>query len=165
VVTEKVTATPDSDTRAGYDEDEDSEVATIYLATSPPPGTARPGRVRSVAATMLVTNLDRSIAFYRDVLGFIELASGYPGVLLGSGEARIVLRATTVPEPVDRRLVQLLLEVPDVDAAYRDLRDRGVSFIHRPRPVSQYEQLTLWAAAMHDPDGHGIAIAQWRPSH
>jgi catechol 2,3-dioxygenase-like lactoylglutathione lyase family enzyme len=164
VVTERVTATPDSDTDARYDQDDDAEVATIYLATSPPPGTPRQGRIRSVAATMLVTNLDRSIAFYRDVLGFTELASGYPGVLLGSGEARIVLRVAAVPEPVDRRLVQLLLEVPDVDAAYRDLRDRGVSFIHRPRPVSQYEQLTLWAAAMHDPDGHGIAIAQWRPS-
>lgn len=166
VVTERVKATPDRDSGTRYDQDDDdSDVATVYLATSPPPGTPRRGGIRSVAATMLVTDLDRSIAFYRDVLGFTERASGYSGVLLVSGEARIVLRVTSVPEPVDRRLVQLLLEVPDVDAAYRDLRDRGVSFIHRPRPVSQYQQLTLWAAAMHDPDGHGIAIAQWRPNH
>jgi hypothetical protein len=67
--------------------------------------------------------------------------------------------------PVAHRVVHLLLEVSDVEAAYRELSDRGVSFIHRPRPVGQYDQLTLWSAALHDPDGHGIAITQWRPTH
>ena len=63
--------------------------------------------------------------------------------------------------PVDRRLVHLLLEVPDVQAAYEDLGSRGVEFVHRPRAVSRYEQLELWSAAFRDPDGHGIALIRW----
>jgi catechol 2,3-dioxygenase-like lactoylglutathione lyase family enzyme len=117
-----------------------------------------------MAVTMLVSNLDRSVAFYRDVLGFAEIANRYPSARLERQGARIVLRATALPEPVNRRLVQLVLDVPDVEAAYQDLRNRGVSFIHRPRPVSQYEQFTQWAATLHDPDGHAISIAQWRPN-
>ena len=137
-------------------------LADAYLAATPPPGAARPGRIRSVAVTLLVTDLSRSIIFYRDLLGFQEIDAGHGSAVLESGEARIVLRRVNMA-PVERRLVQLLLEVPDVSAAYQDLRTRGVSFIHQPRPVSQYEQMELWSAAFRDPDGHGIAVTHWQP--
>jgi resuscitation-promoting factor RpfA len=137
-------------------------IADAYLAATPPPGSGvNPSRVRSVAVTLFVQDLSQSIIFYRDLLGFSESDAGRGSAVLVSGDARIVLRRVAMA-PVDRRLVQLLLEVPDVDAAYADLRGRGVTFLHRPRPVGQYEQMTLWAAAFRDPDGHGIAVTQWR---
>ena len=43
-------------------------------------------------------------------------------------------------------------------------RERGVTFVHRPRAVGQYDMMTLWAAALRDPDGHGIALTQWKPT-
>ena len=48
-----------------------------------------------------------------------------------------------------------------MQAAYDELLLQGVEFVHRPRPVSRYEQLELWSAAFRDPDGHGIALTRW----
>lgn len=160
-----VTATPDLNPDSAYDQalEEDPTVTAAYLATAPPPGSPRTGRIQNIAVTLFVTDLDRSIAFYRDMLGLTNIDHGPNGVVLDTGGGRIELRRVKMA-PVDRRVVHLLLEVPDVEAAYRELVGRGVSFIHRPRQVGQYEQMTLWSAALRDPDGHGIAITQWRPS-
>jgi resuscitation-promoting factor RpfA len=140
---------------------DDAQIADAYLAATPPPGQS-PGRsVRGVGVTLFVTNLTRSVAFYRDTLGFAQVDEGLGSAVLESGDSRIVLRRVADMAPVDRRLVHLLLEVPDVQAAYDDLRARGVTFVHRPRAVSRYEQLELWSAAFRDPDGHGIALIRW----
>ena len=40
--------------------------------------------------------------------------------------------------------------------------DTGVQFVHAPRPVNRGDKLELWAATFYDPDGHNIAITQWR---
>ncbi len=158
VVTPAVTAEPDGD--QPFDQVA-AATTDAYLAATPPPGASRPGRIRSVAVTLFVTDLPLSILFYRDTLGFTETDAGHGSAVMESGDARIVLRRVSKPS-VDRRLVQMLLEVPDVQAAYADLQARGVTFIHRPRPVGQYQQMELWSAAFRDPDGHGIAVTQWR---
>jgi catechol 2,3-dioxygenase-like lactoylglutathione lyase family enzyme len=142
---------------------DDPAVATAYMNATPPPDEHGHTRVRNVALTVFVTDLSRSIIFYRDVLGFTEIDAGHGSTVLESGAARIVLRRVAMP-PVERRVVHLLLEVPDVNAAYRDLVERGVTFVHRPRAVGQYDMMTLWAAALRDPDGHGIALTQWKPT-
>jgi catechol 2,3-dioxygenase-like lactoylglutathione lyase family enzyme len=151
-----VPAMPASSDFAG----EDSDVSDAYLAVSAPPGASR-ARVRGVGVTLFVTNLGRSLAFYRDLLGFRQVDMGLGSAVLESGDSRIVLRRVVDMPPVDRRLVHLLLEVPDVQAAYDELLLQGVEFVHRPRPVSRYEQLELWSAAFRDPDGHGIALTKW----
>jgi len=139
----------------------EAEISDAYLTATAPPGRS-PGRtVRGVGVTLFVTNLARSVTFYRDTLGFIQVDEGLGSAVLESGDSRIVLRRVADMAPVDRRLVHLLLEVPDVQTAYDDLRSRGVTFVHRPRAVSRYEQLELWSAAFRDPDGHGIALIRW----
>ena len=50
----------------------------------------------------------------------------------------------------------------DVEAIADDLRGKGVRFTYAPRVVNRGERLELWAAAFRDPDGHGIALTQWR---
>ncbi len=144
------------DSSAGRDVD----VSDAYLAASKPPGMAK-GRIRGVGVTLFVTNLGRSLAFYRDLLGFRQVDLGLGSAVLESGDARIVLRRVADMPPVDRRLIHLLLEVPDVQAAYDELLLQGVEFVHRPRPVSRFEELELWSAAFRDPDGHGIALTKW----
>ena len=34
--------------------------------------------------------------------------------------------------------------------------------MHGPRAVNRGDRLELWAATFYDPDGHNIAITQWR---
>jgi resuscitation-promoting factor RpfA len=135
----------------------DEEVSDAYLAATTP-GTSS---IRGVGVTLFVTNLGRSVAFYRDLLGFHQVDLTLGSAVLEAGDGRVVLRRVVDMAPVDRRLVHLLLEVPDVQAAYDELLLQGVEFVHRPRAVSQYEQLELWSAAFRDPDGHGIALTKW----
>jgi resuscitation-promoting factor RpfA len=81
--------------------------------------------------------------------------------VLARGESRILLKRVSDLQPVDRRIVHLNLEVPDVQAAYEELKTKNVEFVHKPRVVSQGEQLELWAAMFRDPDGHAIALTRW----
>lgn len=118
--------------------------------------------VRGVGATLLVADLATSVAFYRDLLGFSELDRGGGSVVLASAGIRLVLRAAAEPEPVRRRVVHLHLEVGDVASAYAQLKAAGVSFIYPPKVVTRGARVEQWAAMLRDPDGHRIALTQWR---
>ncbi|NES17303.1 MULTISPECIES: VOC family protein [Micromonospora] len=117
--------------------------------------------ISGVGITLLVTDLDRSLDFYRD-LGFEELDRGAGNAVLTSGPTRLVLRRVTGAAPISRRLVHVNLEVDDIQAAYQRLRDSGVRFTYAPRVVNRGTKLEVWAAAFKDPDGHGVALTQWR---
>ncbi|WP_406072270.1 VOC family protein [Micromonospora sp. NBC_01638] len=118
--------------------------------------------ISGVGLTLLVTDLSRSLGFYRDVLGFSEVDQGAGNAILASGTTRLVLREVTGAAPISRRLVHVNLEVNDIEAAYERLRESGVRFTYAPRVVNRGSKLEVWAAAFRDPDGHGIALTQWR---
>jgi catechol 2,3-dioxygenase-like lactoylglutathione lyase family enzyme len=120
------------------------------------------GPIHGVGITLLVTDLDRSVAFYRDMLGFFEIDGGEGNAVLASGATRLVLRAIPDVARINRRVVHLNLEVNDVQAVYDQLKAQGVRFTYAPRAVNLGAKLELWAAAFRDPDGHGIALTQWR---
>ncbi|MGV9373400.1 VOC family protein [Micromonospora tulbaghiae] len=130
-----------------------------------PAGTAEPDELASpisgVGITLLVADLDRSLDFYRE-LGFDELDRGEGNAVLSSGPTRLVLRRVTGAAPISRRLVHVNLEVDDIQGAYERLRDSGVRFTYTPRVVNRGTKLEVWAAAFRDPDGHGVALTQWR---
>ncbi|SNT65062.1 Glyoxalase/Bleomycin resistance protein/Dioxygenase superfamily protein [Asanoa hainanensis] len=161
-------AAPDDDTpprkaRNGTGgEGEGDMFADLYTAYP----SARPGdtgaTIHGVGLTFLVRDLGRSVAFYRDMLGFQEIDTGEHNAVLASGDTRMVLREIKDASAVSRRLVHLNLEVGDVMSVYEDLRAKGVRFTYPPRVVNRGVKLELWAAAFKDPDGHGIAITQWR---
>lgn len=132
------------------------------LVSTPAARPAVAGSIQGVGITLLVTDLARSRAFYHDLLGFYEVDGGQGNVVLASGDTRLVLRTAQELTPVNRRHVHLNLEVGDVDAVYRELKVRGVKFTYAPRVVNHGERLELWAASFRDPDGHGIAIIEWK---
>ncbi|RZU77665.1 glyoxalase/bleomycin resistance protein/dioxygenase superfamily protein [Micromonospora kangleipakensis] len=117
--------------------------------------------ISGIGITLLVTDLTRSLEFYRD-LGFDEVDRGSGNAVLASGATRLVLREVTGAAPISRRLVHVNLEVDDIQAAYERLRGSGVRFTYAPRVVNRGAKLEVWAAAFRDPDGHGIALTQWR---
>ncbi len=142
----------------GYEPDDRAdEVITGYPSARPGPA----GAIHGVGLTVLVTDLPRAVAFYRDTLGFYEIDKGEGNAVLASGDTRLVLRTVGSLSSAGR-LVYLNLEVGDIEATYRELVAKGVTFEHPPQVVNHGERLELWSATFHDPDGHNIAITQWR---
>jgi resuscitation-promoting factor RpfA len=139
-------------------EDDLDDLITAYPSAHPGPS----GSIHGVGLTVLVTDLARSIEFYRDMLGFYEIDGGEGNAVLASGDTRLVLRVINDVSPAGPRTVHLNLEVGDVKATHEELKAKGVRFTYGPRPVNKGAKLELWAAAFKDPDGHGIAITQWR---
>jgi catechol 2,3-dioxygenase-like lactoylglutathione lyase family enzyme len=150
---------PWADLEGGFEPDERADdVLTAYPSARPGPA----GAIHGVGITVLVTDLQRSITFYRDILGFFEIDSGASSAVLASGDTRVVLRTVHDLSAEAGRLIYLNLEVGDVEAVYEELKSKGVTFVHAPRPVNRGDKLELWAASFRDPDKHNIAITQWR---
>lgn len=108
--------------------------------------------------TMIVKDMDESIKFYRDVLGF-EIDSQHnplPGLTItlmkGDGEIMIELIENAENEP---GLHAFGFEVEDIDATLKELKAKGAKISMDPRPITVG---TL--AFLEDPNGVKIALIQ-----
>ncbi|HEX3548821.1 MAG TPA: VOC family protein [Candidatus Elarobacter sp.] len=110
-----------------------------------------------------VTNLDASVAFYTERLGFtlcgrfeqfafIEPSSGPEGTAGGPMLTLSVPLAQArppVPAPVE-----LVIAVDGVREAYERLRERGVTFAGEPRSIDGTNDVANFT----DPDGHVLSL-------
>ncbi len=110
------------------------------------------------------TDLDRSIAFYRDVLGIRFIARFDP-----PGLAFFDLGTTRLLLEQGASSATLYLLVPDIDAAYESLRTRGVTFDGPPHLVHRDEAGQFgeagdeeWMAFCRDPDDNVLALVERR---
>lgn len=102
------------------------------------------------------TDRERTLAFYRDVLG-LAVAREFPGgtvFFLGGGFLEVSGAAT---EPAGEG-VALWMQVRDLDAAYRDLAEHVV---REPR-VEPWGLHEMWLT---DPDGTRIVLVQVPADH
>jgi catechol 2,3-dioxygenase len=120
--------------------------------------------------TLQVGSLVRSLAFYRDLLGFTEIGRADGGVSLGislgvPGGTRplvtLVESAGAKPVPPNRRLglfhfAILLSSRADLAGALAHLHSHGV-------PLGMSDHLVSEALYLSDPDGLGIEIYADRP--
>lgn len=111
-----------------------------------------------------VTDLDRSVGFYRDVLGIPLLfrVPRQPMAFLASGDVRLYLGVPERPEFTSR--VVLYFRVDDVDAEFDRLTALGVVFLAPPKVVHRDGATELWMASFTDPDRHHLALMQERPA-
>jgi catechol 2,3-dioxygenase-like lactoylglutathione lyase family enzyme len=111
-----------------------------------------------------VSDIDRSIAFYRDVLG-ARFLFDVPGQSMAFFDLDGVRLYLGTPESPEFRSTPLLyFSVEDVDDAYATLRERGVEFVGAPHVVHRTAEAELWMAFFHDPDGTNLAIMAERPA-
>jgi methylmalonyl-CoA/ethylmalonyl-CoA epimerase len=110
-----------------------------------------------------VTDLERSVAFYRDVLGLRFLFRAPPGLaFLQCGEVRLMLGQRS-PDAGDAALGVIYYRVGDLDVAYATLRERGARFVDEPHRIARLENHELWMVFLRDPDGHLLALMAERP--
>lgn len=105
-----------------------------------------------------VTDVDRAVAFYRDVLGvpFLFRVQGQPMAFFDCDGVRLYLG---VPESDEFRSRGVLyFTVEDIAEAYTVLAERGVAFRDEPHLVHRAERSELWMAFFTDPDGNNLAL-------
>jgi catechol 2,3-dioxygenase-like lactoylglutathione lyase family enzyme len=115
-----------------------------------------------IGGMLIVSDLDRSLRFYSETLGFTIVYAASSNAVVEHGGARILLQHMADFSGIDRKVGHLHIQVLDLEAAYTDLLAKGVHFRYRPKMVSRSDDLELWKAAFDDPDGHGVALTEWR---
>jgi predicted enzyme related to lactoylglutathione lyase len=111
-----------------------------------------------------VSDVDRAVGFYRDVLGlrFLFRVPGQPMAFFDAGGIRLYLG---VPEKEEfRAAATLYFRVDDIEAAHRELTERGVRFIEKPHLTHDDGETALWLAFFRDSEGNYHSIMEERAS-
>jgi catechol 2,3-dioxygenase-like lactoylglutathione lyase family enzyme len=110
-----------------------------------------------------VTDMERAVAFYRDVLGIPLLfqVPGQPMAFFDSGHVRLYLG---VPEPGFTSRCVPYFSVDDIHAEHERLVAAGVPPGGKPHVVHRTADTELWMSSFTDPDGHHVIITQERPA-
>ena len=105
-----------------------------------------------------VTDVDRAVAFYRDVLGitFLFRVHGQPMAFFDCDGVRLYLGVPEADEFRSRGVLYFTVE--DIAEAHRVLAERGVEFRDEPHLVHRAEGSELWMAFFTDPDGNNLAL-------
>jgi len=119
-----------------------------------------PTRIGQVALT--VDDLDRAVAYYRDVLKLKHLFSAGNMAFFDCGGTRILVGT----ENATPQKTHLYFEVADIHAAHDAMEQRGAVFEERPHMVAKLPDREVWIALFKDPAGtlhHLISEVQIRP--
>ena len=112
---------------------------------------------------VVVHDIERATAFYRDTLGMKFLFAAPPNLaFFDAGGTRLMLGPAESPE-FDHPGSVLYFDVADVHEAHRTLGARGVEFIDEPHFVAPMANGDLWMTFFKDPDGNLMAIMGEHP--
>ena len=100
-----------------------------------------------------VHDLERATAFYRDVLGLPLLFTVPNLAFFDCAGVRLMLSRAETPE-FDHASSILYFRVPDLDAAYQKLVERGAQIYAPPRLIAPMPTYDLWMAAFRDTEGN-----------
>ena len=109
-----------------------------------------------------ITDVERSVRFYRDVLGMQHLFTvpGQPMAFFASGDVRLYLGVPSAEE--FRSKCVNYFRVADLDAEIARLRGLGET-VTDPTLAHRDANGELWLAHLLDPDGHQVILMHERP--
>lgn len=133
-----------------------------------------------------VSDIERSLAFYRDVLGltlvkrqtgtapYLATVTGFEGVRLdiallqpadGGSMLELLQYASHPAPPTDRATNRpgnghLCFKIDDLHAACAELRRRGVTLVSEPAEITAGAHAGGWAVYLRDPDGFTVELYQ-----
>jgi methylmalonyl-CoA/ethylmalonyl-CoA epimerase len=112
------------------------------------------GQIGQIAVT--VSDVERAVAFYRDVLGMRFLFQFPNLAFFDCGGVRLML---TLPEgtAVGGNSV-IYYKVDEIERAADLLASRGVTFEAKPHLIAKMPDHELWMAFFRDPDGNLLAL-------
>ena len=105
-----------------------------------------------------VRDLDRSVAFYRDVLGLTFLFSAPPSLaFLQCGPTRVMLNGNPQAAPPAGGPI-LYCAVADIQAAFSAIMAKGAPVKEAPKAIARVGGREVWLAFTEDPDGHPVGL-------
>jgi methylmalonyl-CoA/ethylmalonyl-CoA epimerase len=118
-------------------------------------------RIRQVA--IAVRDLDRAVAFYRDVLGLPLLFQAPPGLaFFDCGGVRLMLSRPEGAAPVGTSI--LYYAVDDIMASHAMLRARGAQAVGEPHLIARMPDHDLWLAEFRDSEENVLALMSEVPN-
>jgi len=119
-----------------------------------------PGRIGQIALS--VTDMQRSIAFWRDTVGLTFLFQAPNVAFFDVAGVRLMLDAAE--SDMKAAGTTLYFETSDLDATFAAIRDRGANVAKNGEPhfIAKLGAKDLWMGFLEDPDGHVFGLMQER---
>jgi methylmalonyl-CoA/ethylmalonyl-CoA epimerase len=104
-----------------------------------------------------VTDIERSIRFYRDVLGMRFLFQAPPGLaFFDLNGVRLMLDGPAKAQAGNSSVIYY--KVDDLQSAFETLSNRSVEFETEPHLIAKRPDHDLWMAFLRDPDKNLLAL-------
>ncbi len=126
-------------------------------ATATNPGMANLGISGIGQISIIVHDLQRAAAFYRDVLGLPLLFTAGNMAFFDCGGVLLMLGPASSSE-LDHPSSIIYFRVPDINDAHRRLVEMGVKIEAPPRLIAPMKTYDLWMVAFSDPDGNVMEL-------
>jgi methylmalonyl-CoA/ethylmalonyl-CoA epimerase len=112
---------------------------------------------------VVVKDLDRAVAFYRDTLGMTFLFQAPPGLaFFDCGGVRLMLdRGEPGGEKFGTSIIYY--KVTDIEGTAKKLRAKGVSFDEEPHRIAEMPDHDLWMAGLRDSEGNLLCLMEEKP--
>ena len=105
-----------------------------------------------------ITDLKRSVAFYRDILG-LELLFEVPTGLAFFNCAGTRLMLTTLQgKEEDHKTSVIYYQVTDIKSSTAQLKTKGIEFEREPQFAAKMADHDLWIGFLRDPDHNLIGL-------
>ena len=137
--------------------------------TSSKPETQRVTITAYSHVNLQTTDLEKSMAFYCDTMGFEVMPrpdfGGFGGAWLTHGHAQIHLSVIEqMPERVGLPHLALMVPLDEFQNTCAALDAKGVNWVAQPNSREDFG-VTVWAAFIEDPDGNIIELTNAGPSY
>jgi len=107
--------------------------------------------------SIIVHDLERATAFYRDMLGLPLLFTAGNLAFFDCGGVRLMLGPAETPE-LDHPSSILYFRVPDINTAHQRLVERGVEIEAPPRLIAPMPTYDLWMSGFRDSEGNLLEL-------
>ncbi len=105
-----------------------------------------------------ISDLERSINFYKDTLGLELLFKVVPNLAFFNCGGTRLMMTTLQGEEKDHNTSVIYYKVPDIHQTRECLEDLGVIFERKPQLAAKMEDHELWIGFLRDPDQNLIGI-------
>ncbi|MGH9644236.1 MAG: VOC family protein [Terriglobales bacterium] len=103
--------------------------------------------------SIIVKDVERATAFYRDALGLKLLFTVPSMAFFDCGGVRLMLGTASSPE-YNHPISILYFRVADINAGHARLVEHGVEIVSPPRVIAPMPDHDLWMAAFKDSEGN-----------